>query len=400
MSKQFEAVVIPKWGIEMTHGKIVEWRFSEGQPMQAGDELVDIETDKIVNSYEARVSGTLARIVVEEDEELPVGALIGVVALGEYETADVDAFIEQYAGQPAAEDEETVAAADTAAVEASAGAAGEIKISPALARKLAKAGIDPASVTGSGPGGRIVKDDVDRALSAAQDGGAEVEAAGDAGGSAGGSTLSSAQSRVATSLMAAQSSVPIYHVQRDVAVGPALASLREKLGGGGGLINTLVMQAVARALVAHPALNRCYDGERISTVDAANVAIAVARDDGAVAAPVVKAVDALAAPKLGSALADLVGRARSGRLVADDMAPAAITVSNLGMYGVSGFTAMVTPPQILVLSLGAVRTVPHWDGGQFVPVEQMSLTLGSDHRLVNGAQAAEFLRTIAESIEA
>ena len=164
MSKSLDAVTIPKWGIEMTQGTIVAWHKEEGDTVTAGEEIVDIETDKIVNSFEARSSGTLVRILAEVGEELPVGYLIGVIA-SEVVTDDaIEAFIAaQISDEDTVSEEETISAAPEVQI-AKHDRASETRIAPALRRKLERAGIDPEQVEGSGPEGRITKEDVDRAI--------------------------------------------------------------------------------------------------------------------------------------------------------------------------------------------------------------------------------------------
>ena len=164
MSKSLDAVTIPKWGIEMTEGTIVAWHKEEGDPVKAGEEIVDIETDKIVNSFEARTSGTLVRILAEVGEELPVGYLIGVIASEAVTDDAIEAFIAaQNSEEDAVSEEETISAPPEVHV-SKYDRASATRIAPALRRKLEKAGIDPEQVEGSGPDGRITKEDVDRAI--------------------------------------------------------------------------------------------------------------------------------------------------------------------------------------------------------------------------------------------
>ena len=177
--------------------------------------------------------------------------------------------------------------------------------------------------------------------------------------------------------------------------------MKEQLPNGSGLLTALLVNAVASALARHPTLNTQFETDALKPVGALNVAVAVARDDGAVAAPVLINIDQLSIAEIAEGLSSLVTRARAGRLVAGDVQPAAIAISNLGMYGVDDFTAMVTPPQVMVLSVGRLSVQPAWDAQTqtFVPEEQVTVTLGSDHRVVNGAQAAEFLQSLAALIE-
>jgi pyruvate dehydrogenase E2 component (dihydrolipoamide acetyltransferase) len=155
------------------------------------------------------------------------------------------------------------------------------------------------------------------------------------------------------------------------------------------------------ALDRHRDLNVQFDGNAVKPVSGSHVALAVAREDGAVAAPVLSQVSSLTDEALADSITPLVERARAGRLTATDVQPAAIAVSNLGMFGVDDFTAMVTPPQVMVLSVGRVHTVPVWHeaSASFVPEQRVTVVLGSDHRVVNGAQAAQFLASVAEFIE-
>ena len=391
MSKQFDAITIPKWGIEMTHGRIVAWKYSEGDRIGAGVELVEIETDKIVNSFEARVTGTLARILVPEGEELPVGALIGVVATGAYGLEELEAFIAAHSPDSA------TAASDTpadSAVQTMAETPQQqrVNISPALSRKLARAGVDPASVAGSGYEGRILKADADRAIA--------QQTAGSSRASDG-VELGAAQRVVAQRLSKAQASVPLFHLQYHLDMDDALARFRTNNPGISAAVNILLMQAMADGLMAMPELNISFDGEVMRPVVTANVALAVARDDNAVVAPVISGVEGLDAGALAEGLAAAIDRGRTGRLGPGDQGIAAVAISNLGAFGVRSFTAMVTPPQVMVLSVGALQRVPVWDvaSEQFMPRQVLDVTLGCDHRVVNGAQGAALLQRIDQFMQ-
>jgi pyruvate dehydrogenase E2 component (dihydrolipoamide acetyltransferase) len=374
----------------MTHGTIVAWHKKVGDTVAAGEEIVDIETDKIVNSFEARTSGTLVRILAEIGAELPVGQLIGVIAPELVPEAAVDAFV---AAQGAAVAETAVGEPDAAAVPATsvASSGSTVKISPALRRKLESAGLSAEQVAGTGPGGRIVKEDVDRALS-------DSSAASETQASS--KPLSAQQATVARKLSNAQSTVPLYHVSLDVDVGAAMSSLAKDPQDAAGTINDLIIVAVQHALLGQPELNKTFDGERITSITGQPVGLAVATENHVVFAPVVQTTVETPFSELVAQTRDLIGRTRAGQIRAEDAAPAAITISNLGMYGVSAFTAMVTPPQVMVLSVGAIRRVPAFDAqGAVVAQSMMTLTLGSDHRVINGAQAATFLGATAQWLQ-
>jgi pyruvate dehydrogenase E2 component (dihydrolipoamide acetyltransferase) len=403
VSKQFEAVTIPKWGIEMTHGRLVEWRFSEGQTVNAGDELVDIETDKIVNSFEARVSGTLATILVPEGEELPVGTLIGVIALGEYREDELAQYIASQSGCSSLEGRNGNQHDSDAKVDSSEsiGLPSSIKIAPALRRKLESAGVDPTTIIGSGPGGRIVKEDVDRAVMVASTSLSDEHAVADRVQPIG-RGLSASQKRVAESLSRAQATIPIYFLRRRVSMRQAVTYVSDTSIEGGATLTAVMVKAVARALSEHQSLNIQFDGDVVTPIDKANVGVAVARYDGAVSAPVTAGADCLDFCAMVDQLRAQIERARAGRLTDSDMAAAAITLSNLGMFGVDDFTAMVTPPQVMALSVGQITQQPLWDetSAAFMPEPMLTLTLSADHRVINGAEGAQFLSTVATVLEA
>jgi len=386
MSEALDAVTIPKWGIEMTHGTIVAWHKSVGDAVKAGEDIVDIETDKIVNSFEARSSGILVRLLAGVGDELPVGHLIGVIASEAVADEAIDAFVAAQSGGGDAAPAVEKTLTDTEAAAPSGAGAATVRIAPALRRKLDAAGIDPSQITGTGPGGRIVKADVDLAIE---------RGATPATPTSGGQTLSSQQATVARKLSLAQSTLPLYHVSMDAQVDEALAMLPN-----GASVNDLIIAAVQRALVAHPELNQTFDGERLTAVGGQPVGVAVATDANVVLAPVVQTAADAGLEELASHSRELISRARGGQMTASDQTPAAITVSNLGMYGVTAFTAMVTPPQVMVLSVGAVQRIPVFnEADEVVARSVITLTLGSDHRVVNGAQAAAFLKTVVAKLE-
>tara|TARA_B100000609_G_C17099276_1_gene373713 strand:- start:352 stop:882 length:531 start_codon:yes stop_codon:yes gene_type:complete len=168
----------------------------------------------------------------------------------------------------------------------------------------------------------------------------------------------------------------------------------------GASVNDLIVAAVQQALVSHPELNQTFDGGRLTAVHGQPVGIAVATDANVVLAPVVQTAADADLEALARHSGELISRARGGKIMASDQVPAAITVSNLGMYGVTAFTAMVTPPQVMVLSVGAVQRIPVFnEADEVVARSVITLTLGSDHRVVNGAQAAAFLKAVVAGLE-
>ncbi len=393
MSERLDAVTIPKWGIEMTHGTIVAWHKKVGDTVAAGEDIVDIETDKIVNSFEARTSGTLVRILAEIGAELPVGQLIGVIAPELVPEAAVDAFV---AAQGAAVVKAAVGGARCGGSPRDLGGVFRHRREnlPGIASQARERG----SQCGTGDRDRAQVAGLSKKMSTARS--ADSSAASET--QAAGKPLSSQQATVARKLSHAQSTLPLYHVSLDVDVGAAMASLTAAPQDVAGTINDLIIVAVQHALVGQPELNKTFDGERITSITGQPVGLAVATERSrCVFAPVVQTTVETPFCRAGELKTrDLIGRARAGQIKAEDAASAAITISNLGMYGVKAFTAMVTPPQVMVLSVGAIRQVPAFDSeGAVVAQSIMTLTLGSDHRVINGAQAATFLGAIAQWLQ-
>lgn len=392
------AITIPKWGIEMERGTISEWRVAPGESVAKGDPLVDIETDKIVNSFEATEPGMLVRIIAQEGDELKVGTLIGVMATGPVTDAEVDAFIAAAAARaapapaaPAAAATRSAngpAAAPVAAAAASPAVTGaNTRVTPALRRKAERLGIDIRTVPATGLYSRILRDDVERA-------------AAQRAGSGAVRNLSGSQKVIAERMVMAKQTIPHFHLHRDCPMDAALAGLAQLREGGevGITVNHLLLQAVARALGKHPALNLNVRGGSVETLNSIDVALAV--DTGeTLLTPVIRDIGEATLAQIAEAAGAAVQRCKSGKLAASDLQGGAITVSNLGMLGVTSFTAIINPPQVMILAVGGVQErVVLRDGG--VAVERFcALTLACDHRVINGAAGARFLGDICSALQ-
>lgn len=377
-------ITIPKWGIEMEHGTISEWRVAAGASVVKGDEIVDIETDKIVNSFEAAHDGVLVRILAEEGEDLAVGTLIGVMASGPVEEAEIDAFVAANAGTAAAGD--GGASPEAPAQTPASVASGEegIKVSPALRRKAERLGVDLQSVRGTGYGGRILRDDIEAAR-----------------GSEPGSPLrqlTGAQKIIAERMTLAKQTIPHFYLQRDCPMDQALAAL-EQVKEKGVTINHLLVRAVAAALDEFPELNVNVLTGGIRDLDTIDVAIAV--DTGeSLLTPVLRDIGGADLGTIAEMAGDVVERTRSNRLAPGDLEGGAITVSNLGMLGVDSFTAIINPPQVMILAVGGVQERVVLRDGKAEAARFCSLTLACDHRVINGAAGARFLAAICQNLSA
>jgi pyruvate dehydrogenase E2 component (dihydrolipoamide acetyltransferase) len=389
MSSAIQALTMPKWGIEMTEGTVNAWTASEGQVVARGEPLLEVETDKIVNTVESPFAGTLRRIVAQAGEVYPVGALIGVLAEAEVSDAEVADFIAGFKGASVSFEPDAEAPAAGSA-EAAPAAASEQRVSPVAARLAESLGLDITKVTGTGRNGRVMKEDVEAFAARAQ--AAESNPVTRV-------RMSASRAVIARRLLESKQSIPHYRVQREVLTG-ALMAHRDALKAAGTRVsvNDLLVRACALALVKHPAVNAQLSGEEILQYAHADVAIAVATPAGLIT-PIVRGADLLAVEAIAARSAELISKARAGTLTREDITGGTFTVSNLGMYGIDSFDAIINPPQVAILAAGAVREAVRVQAGAVVIAPSMTLTLSADHRVVDGAVAAQFLASVAELLE-
>jgi pyruvate dehydrogenase E2 component (dihydrolipoamide acetyltransferase) len=392
-------VIMPALEVAQETGKLVSWLKNEGDIVQKGELLLEIETDKAVMEVEAEADGILAGVVAQPGEEFPVGHVIAWI-LSPGESIPSEGTPEVAAETPRAEPAiETGFSSETVAAQISANAS---QISP-KARRLAKeAGIDISKVRGTGPGGEILASDIREAVEAQVQ--TPVAAAAPAASTAEREPVSSIGRLMAERTTQSWTTVPHFFVEREVDAG-GLNRARAALGPiiehdhGVKLTHTdLLIALVARALVKHPRLNASWIDNGIQLNAAVNVSIAMAVEDGVVAAVVTNAHTAPLA-EIAKQRRELTERARSGRLRMTDLTGGTFTISNLGMFHVDSFSAIITPPQTAILAVGAIkdRVVPVEGGVGVRPT--LRLTVSADHRVADGAKAAAFLNELAAAIE-
>jgi len=395
-------ITMPKWGIEMQEGTVTAWHFAPGQPVHKGDALLEIETDKIVNSVEAPVSGVLRRILGAPGEVRAVGALIGVFADAEVPESEVDRFIGSFVAPDASFEPRaptSTAPAVTQATSAAppgADAESEARVSP-IARRLAlELGVDLAQVRGTGRNGRVSKQDVEAWAAARHASSVSAVPSADAANPSTSERISATRATIARRLLESKQQIPHFRLGITVDAAP-LVAYREALRSRGEPVslNDLIVRACALALVQHRALNARFDGEQIVRYQDADICVAVATEAGLIT-PVLRAANTKRAPEIAALAAALTEKARTGRLTRGEISGGTFTVSNLGMHGVERFDAVINPPQVAILAVGAVRTavVPR-EGGPAIG-ELMDLTLSCDHRVVDGAVGAAFLTSLRE----
>ena len=407
MSQKIFPITMPKWGIEMQQGTITEWHAAPGGELAKGAPLLDVETEKIVNSVEAPVAGTLRRIVAETGSTEAVGALIAVFADAAVSDAEIDAFIAGFKPADASFDHADAPAAPAeAASAADAAADGEARISPIARRIAERLGVDITQVKGTGRNGRVSKEDVEAyaASIGVQAGGTAAAAPAVTPTAAAGDgvvreKMTSMRATIARRLLESKQGIPHYRLAADVDL-TALLARRAALRAAGTevSVNDLLVRACALTLVKHPAVNAQLQGDEVHKFPHADIAVAVATDGGLVT-PIVRSADTKSAAQIGVETGDLAARARSGKLTREEITGGTFTLSNLGMFGIDRFDAIINPPQVAILAVGAGADRVIARGGSVVVAKVATLTLSCDHRVVDGAIGAQFLQALRQTIE-
>jgi pyruvate dehydrogenase E2 component (dihydrolipoamide acetyltransferase) len=403
-------VKLPRLGQGMESGTIVRWLKSEGEQVKKREPLYELDTDKVTQEVESDVDGVLLKIVVAEGE-IDVGTTIAVIGK-EGEEVSLQAVTAPAApgsGRPESQGEqagpdEGVAPPgpnephESEQVIPAAPTDGRVKASP-LARRIARErGVDLGAVRGTGPDGRVIAEDVEKVAAAPTVGASVPLPAGEVEIV----QLTSTRKTIARRLTEAWAA-PAFQLGVAVDMTEALA-LRDQLvarladGDAKPTVNDVLTKLAAVALVRHRAVNATFDGERIQRYPSAHVGVAVAAPNGLVV-PIIRDADRRTIQEVAGARADLVGRARDGKLTLADLEGGTFTVSNLGMFGVEQFVAVLNPPQVAILAVGAVKDSAVVVDGEIDIAPMLQLVLTCDHRAIDGAEGADFLRTLVALIE-
>jgi pyruvate dehydrogenase E2 component (dihydrolipoamide acetyltransferase) len=378
----------------MESGTIVKWLKSEGDSVEKGEPLYELDTDKVTQEVEAEASGVLLRIAIPEGE-VEVGRTIGFIgAQGEEAPAAAEKpkYEEKQEAPTAAAPAEPPPSTNGASTD------GRIKASP-LARRIARErGVELSSIRGTGPDGRIVAEDVERAQ--AQPAAAAPAAQVPPSGEVQSRPLSNVRKTIARRLTQAWT-VPAFQLTVDADMTRAnelVAKQRELYPEVRITVTDVLTKVCAQALMRHRDMNVQYAEDALLVFPNADVGIAVAAPQGLVV-PVVRGAEQLTIAQIASVRADLVGRARENKLRAEDLDGGTFTISNLGMYDVDQFIAVLNPPQASILAVGSTRDQVVPIDGELHVLPLMTMTLTCDHRAVDGATGAEFLRTIKQFLE-
>lgn len=404
-------IEMPKLSDTMTEGTLAKWHKKEGDKVEIGDIIADVETDKATMEMEAFDDGVLQKILVQAGGKAPVGGHLAIL-LGEGE--DASAKMTETQAKPAADKKEAPATAKKEAASAAPTAAPDnsrVKASP-LAKKIAKErGVALAGVTGTGPGGRVVAKDVPAKGSAPASGGSSAPAVAtippDSTLKGERIPLTSMRRIIADRLLASKTQIPHFYLHIEVDAAPMMklrkqvndAAENAKEEGVKITLNDFVLLATAKAAQAVPKVNAAFAGDAVIEYPNVNIAVAVAIDDGLVT-PVIKNSETLTLKQISAAVKDLASRARSKKLKPDEFAGGTLTVSNLGAYGIERFAAIVNPPQAAILAIGAIVKKPVVnEKDEIVVGTRMSVSLSCDHRVIDGAVGAEYLAALKKFIE-
>ena len=409
-----EIVYMPKLSDTMTEGVVATWNKNVGDTVKAGEVLAEIETDKATMEFESFYDGVLLHIGVETGKAAPVNSILAIIGQAGEDISAALASASENAPSPAVEAPKTEAAPAPAPVATPVAATpapavttapvsnnnnGRVFASP-LAKKLAsEKGIDIQSVAGTGESGRIVKRDVDhytpytpaeRTFSAAPSG---VESFTD-------EPVSQMRKTIARRLAESKFTAPHFYLTMDINMDQAISSRKalNSLDGVKVSFNDLVVKAVAMALKQNPGVNSSWMGDFIRRNQHVHIGVAVAVEDGLLV-PVIRHADTKGLVQISAEVREYAQKAKDKKLQPSDWEGNTFTISNLGMFGIESFTAIVNPPDSCILAIGGIKEVPVVKNGQVVPGNVMKVTLSCDHRVVDGATGSAFLQTFKTYME-
>ncbi len=396
----------------MEEGQLVQWLKSEGDEISSGDILAEIETDKATMELVARGDGILRKIFLDAGGVSVVGAVIAVIAAADEDISDIEGSSDGNGTQRALPEEsptgtEPVApeepeAATTPAITADTQGTGSVKASP-LARRLAtEMGVDLLTIKGSGPGGRVVKRDLEGAKTAVSKAAATTTWTPEENEY---EDLPTSQMRksIAKRLVTSIGPVPTFYLTVEVDMNRVIGareSMNNMLEEDGYRIsvNDIVLKAVAAALRQHPNCNAQWHDSFVRRFNAVHLGVAVAIDEGLIT-PVIRNAHAKGIMQIAAEVRELAGRARTKKLMPDEYTGSTFSVSNLGMFGIQEFTAIINPPEAGILAVGGIEETPLVVNGEVKVCPRMRITMSCDHRVIDGAQGARFLATLKSMLE-
>jgi pyruvate dehydrogenase E2 component (dihydrolipoamide acetyltransferase) len=441
-------VVMPKLSPTMEEGQLSRWLKKEGDTVSMGEPIAEIDTDKATMEMQALGNGVLRKILIQEGQSAPLGQVIAII--GEADE-DISSLLEsappakakepevaaEQTPEPAADKEPrpteqkssppvtdngqsgATAAKDTSSSEQPPPAGGRVVVSPIAARMAAESGVNLSSMAGSGPGGRIIKRDVEAAIAAGAD--AKPDAADAQRKSAAPKTTGASAQKSAITGASPYRDVPMSEMRRTIArrlvtsIGPVphfflttevemdrAADLRQSLNEiypeQKVSINDIVIKAVAWALIQNPDVNASFQDKVVRYYERADIGVAVATDNGLIT-PVIRAAESKSITEINAEIRILAERARGRKLTPEEYTGATFSVSNLGMYGIDEFTAVINPPEGAILAVGAMAAKPVVKDNELRIAQLMRVTMSCDHRVIDGAVGAQFLQSFKKAME-
>ena len=402
-------IEMPKLSDTMTEGTLVKWRKNEGDKIETGDVVAEIETDKATMEMEAFDDGILHKHLIAAGGKAAVGAKIGLL-LQKGEAPPADGVTIPDSPKTAAAKADTIAEAPAArpsahAASAPAASGARVKASPLAKKIAAEKGVALSALSGSGPGGRIVAKDVHGAQPGAKTAAPAAIAPMPAGPNDRRLPLSGMRRIIAERLLISKTTIPHFYLNIEVDAGPLMkfraeANAASEAAGGAKLtVNDFVLKAVVAAVVKVPAVNASFAGDAIIQYGSVNLAVAVAVEDGLVT-PVIRDAQRLTIREISEAVKDLATRARGKKLKPEEYAGGTLTVSNLGSHGIDSFSAIINPPQAMILAIGAIVKKPVVNAqNEIVAGQRLAIGLSADHRVVDGAVGAQYLAELRQLLE-
>ncbi len=403
-------IVMPQMGYDMREGTVVRWRKHEGEDVSRGEVIAEIETDKATVEMEAYSTGVLGRIVVEEGRTVPVGELIAVIT----DPGESIPSVEELTGRPGSAGEAppveatqsavpapapTPASQDVPAAATAVPPDGEVRATP-IARRLAREkGLNLAQITGTGPGGRITEADV---LGYEEQAKASPPPAAAAAGPGGRVELSRMRRAIARVTVQSKREAPHFYITSEIDMSEAMAFRRQvndALQDGTRVsVNDLVIRAATRTLEKFPSFNASFQDDYIQLHSEINIGFAVAMEDGLIV-PVLGNCGGKSLAEVAKASSDLIERAQGGTLRAEEYTGSTFSISNMGMFDVDSFAAIIFPPNAAVLAVATVKEQPVVRDGQVAIAQIMKATISVDHRVADGAEGAQFLMELKRHLE-
>ena len=396
MSEKIQPLTMPQWGLTMTEGTLVKWNAKEGDKISEKSEIAEIETEKIVNVLESPTSGVIKKLITPEGETLAVGALMGVIANDEISSDEIEEFITAYKPiELTTPSSSGSSASKSLNVPTQTSAPGEGQVNPAVKRLAKKLGVDLSSVAGTGRNGKVTKEDVE-AASRGESLASKTESSDNPYES---SALSSMRKTIAKRLTESKQTIPHFYLTSELNI-DNLLDLKNELSNEEIKLslNDLIIYSVAKALILEPRANVQFIDEELRIFKHADISLAIATDSGLIA-PILRKADTKSPQEIATEVKDLAKRAQIGKLERDEIVGGTFSVSNLGSYGISQFKAIINPPQgaILAIGVGAEKIISI--DKKPVVANMMSVSLSCDHRIIDGAVGAKFLKILKDKIE-